>query len=82
MEMPDVPFLSARQILEAMDKYQFKNFGDLLVFKGEEEGAVVMEIKRIRIALEKAGFRAGLIGNGPEGRGYRLETPPENLGLE
>jgi len=84
VEVLNHPFLSAKEILDAILRLQDKYLDQRAVFKkegevGGDDGAIVMVIRQIRVAIWKKHFPPELIANGPEGRGYRLEVEHVNL---
>src|SRR5437016_4572259 len=79
MDVPDVPFISAEQLLIAIHSYQDARLGVRIVFEDAEPQSVINVISLIRDELVQNGFPRDLIGNGRHGHGYRLEVPPKNL---
>jgi hypothetical protein len=74
------PFLSAKMVLAAIKDYLAGAVPRPAAF-GRETGdeQIPKVVKRLRDLLAEAGAPPLLIGNGPNGRSYRLDTPAVNI---
>jgi hypothetical protein len=75
VKVPRTPYLSASTILDSILELLNRINPPLELFKGMDVMAVTKYIGEIRKKLAAANLN-NLIGNGSNGQGYRLETPP------
>jgi hypothetical protein len=79
MDVPDSPYISAREIIHAIDDFQDDRYPERIVFKSGAADNVITVINRIRDDLQAAGFPRDLISTAKNGHSYRIETAAKNL---